>query len=116
MSKSESNVNTKVETVDVNIDEIFGAAPTGADMVTDEKPSRPNIFGPVKPEVDMSFTEPEESEPVTEAEEPTEEVEEEVVETPVDAEVKKEASDLLDNIDVEETTETRGRKKSQEKI
>lgn len=115
MSKSESNVNTKVETVDVNIDEIFGGAPTGADMVTDEKPARPNIFGPVKPEVDMSFTEPEESEPVAETEEPTEEsnqeVQEEVVETPVDAEVKKEASDLLDNIDVEETTETRGRKK-----
>ena len=71
MSNNESNVNTKVETVDVNIDEIFGAAPTGADMVTDEKPARPNIFGPVKPEVDMSFTEPEESEPVAETEEPT---------------------------------------------
>ena len=116
MSKSESNVNTKVETVDVNIDEIFGAAPTGADMVTDEKPARPNIFGPVKPQADMSFTEPEESEPVVETEEPTEESTEEVSnETPeevsVDSEVKKEASDVLDSIDVEETTETRGRKK-----
>ena len=85
-------------------------------IVTDEKPAQNQIsFGPVKPEVDMSFTEPEKSEPVAETEEPTEEsteeVQEEVVETPADAEVNKEASDLLDNIDVEETTETRGRKK-----
>ncbi len=114
MSKSESNVNTKVETVDVNIDEIFGGAPTGADMVTDDKPSRPNIFGPVKPEVDMSFTEPEESEPVVEADEPaveesTEEVSEETKEEVTATTI--EASDLLDNIDAEETTETRGRKK-----
>ncbi len=120
MSNNESNVNTKVETVDVNIDEIFGAAPTGADMVTDEKPARPNIFGPVKPQADMSFTEPEESEPVTETDEPVveesteevqEEVQEEVVKTSTDATATKEASDLLDSIDAEETTETRGRKR-----
>ena len=55
MSEQNNTVETKVETVDIDIDEVFGA---GADNVTlPEEESKPNIFSNPEKEVDMSFTE-----------------------------------------------------------
>ena len=55
MSEENNTVETKVETVDIDIDEVFGA---GADNVTlPEEESKPNIFSNPEKEVDMSFTE-----------------------------------------------------------
>ena len=117
-----NEMNTAESTVtkeNINIDEIFGAAPTGADVVTDENPSTPNIFSSTRQEVDMSFTEPAPVEE-TPAEEPVETPEAPVVEE--GGEITEEAqkptetvssSDLdeITNMEIpEEPTEKRGRK------
>ena len=45
MATETQTVNSKVEQVDVNLDEIFNAAPSGADMIQDAKATSPkNIF------------------------------------------------------------------------
>jgi hypothetical protein len=113
-----NEMNTAESTVtkeNINIDEIFGAAPTGADVVTDENQSKPNIFSAPDTQVDMSFTEPA---PVEETpdEEAVETPAEENVETTEEAEKPTETvsnSDLdeITNMDIpEELTERRGRK------
>ena len=48
-------VNSKVEQVDINLDEIFNAAPSGADMIQDTKAKPKNIFSGLKDKADMSF-------------------------------------------------------------
>ena len=91
-----NEMNTAEQTVTkeaVNIDEIFGGTPTGADVITEEQ-SKPNIFSKPTSGPDMSFAyetpETKQSEEVveetTEVPETTEETtEEETVETPVAA-------------------------------
>ena len=105
-------VKSKVEQVDINLDEIFNAAPSGADMIQDEKAKPKNIFSGLTEKADMSFADPDNTDvddlstKVEEKEELTEEVE-----------VKEDADDILDNLDgsneadeeVKEK-ETRGRK------
>ena len=50
-------VNSKVEQVDVNLDEIFNAAPSGADMIQDTKAKPKSIFSRGE-KADMSFADP----------------------------------------------------------
>ena len=113
--------DTTVEQVDINIDELFAAAPDADAIVTPETKPK-NIFSKSEG-VDMTFTEkkeePKAEEPAVEepkAEEPNQE--EEKVEEPEAKEEKKEETatldDVLDSIDeepTEEETKKRGRKK-----
>jgi len=95
---------TTVESVDVNIDEIFNGAPGADSIVTSDKETKkPNIFS--KPEnVDLSFLDNKEEEEVKEepkAEEKTEEKTEAVKEE-VKTEVKEEAKPEIKADEVEE--------------
>ena len=113
--------DTTVEQVDINIDELFAAAPDADAIVTPETKPK-NIFSKSEG-VDMTLTEkkeePKAEEPAVEepkAEEPKQE--EEKVEEPEAKEEKKEETatldDVLDSIDeepTEEETKKRGRKK-----
>ena len=77
---------TKVEKVDINLDEIFDAAP-GGDSITLPEDNKPNIFSRTQREVDTSFLDEKVEEPVVEeeTEAKTETKEEEVVEQKVEA-------------------------------
>ena len=117
MSEQNNTVETKVETVDIDIDEVFGA---GADNVTlPEEESKPNIFSNPEKEVDMSFTEkPVEREDWMDEEDlDTEGMTEKKLS---DEAVQKVGDDILTDLVDEEgdeeyeeepKTETRGRKK-----
>lgn len=129
MSVEEKTIETKVTQENVNLDEIFNAAP-GAEAITLPEQEKPNMFS-APGKVDMSFVdEPatDVTEETTEAVEGTETVDEVVEETkpdkteevvaeetkaPVSEEVIKEAFDAIDEVEGVETekTETRGRKK-----
>ncbi len=58
MDTKENTVKSNVETLDINLDEIFNGSP-GADDVTlpAEEKSKPNIFTG-KPKADFSFADP----------------------------------------------------------
>lgn len=118
MAQTEKNQETTVEQVDINIDELFAAAPDADAIVTpdvEEKKSK-NIFSKRDP-VDMNFTEPKKEEPKEEKVQ-EEQKEEEVEAKEEDKEVKKEETesveDVLNSLDEEEEDqpkEKRGRKK-----
>jgi hypothetical protein len=61
MNTKTENVNSKVETLDINLDEIFNAAPSGADVITSDEKSnvkQKNIFSGLNEKSDMSFADP----------------------------------------------------------
>ena len=58
MATETQTVNSKVEQVDVNLDEIFNAAPSGADMIQDVKATPKSIFSGLNKKADMSFADP----------------------------------------------------------
>ena len=61
MSEEVKNIETKAETVNINIDELFNGAPSAEGItLPQEEPSKPSIFQK-KDDVDMSFTEPKET-------------------------------------------------------
>jgi hypothetical protein len=98
MSELTKEIETKAETVNIDIDELFNGAPSAEGITLPQaEEKKPNIFQK-NPEVDMSFTEPveEKSEEVEETQEEVAEAQEEVVE-------EKVTNDVLDNIDVEDT-------------
>ena len=110
-------VNSKVEQVDINLDEIFAAAPGAAEVITqDEKPAQ-SIFSRGE-KADMSFADPDVNDTddlnsKVEAEDTTiETVDEEGKEKEVE---KIDIDDVIDSIDQsteeEEKEEKRGRKK-----
>jgi hypothetical protein len=114
-------VETKVEQVDVNLDDIFNAAPGGDSITLPEENKKPNIFSREGLKTDTSFidqpaveetTATETEEEVKKEEEVKEEVKEE---TPVAETTKKEdvnLDDVLNEIDSEEETPVKkGRKK-----
>ena len=112
--------DTTVEQVDINIDELFAAAPDADAIVTPEAKPK-NIFSKSEG-VDMNFTEkkeePKAEEPVVEEPKAEEPKQEEEVKEPKAKEEKKEETatldDVLDSIDeepTEEETKKRGRKK-----
>tara|TARA_R100000988_G_scaffold103648_1_gene83889 strand:+ start:750 stop:2048 length:1299 start_codon:yes stop_codon:yes gene_type:complete len=78
MSEESKTIETKVEKVEVNLDEIFNGAP-GADSITlpEDESKKPNVFSRKK-DIDMSFIDKPAEEKV---EEKTEEVEPTVAET-----------------------------------
>ena len=115
MSNETKTVVTKVEKVDVNLDEIFNGAPS-ADSITlpEEDTKKPNVFSRKK-DVDMSFID----KPIEDVKEEVEEVaEEEVEETTKKTEDKKDVvskeqiDELLgDNQTEDEETEQKETKK-----
>ena len=94
MSETTEKLETKVETVDIDIDSLFDGAPSAEGItLPSEEPSQ-NIFKAPK-KVDMSFTDPEDT--VEEStEEATEETDEETTTEDVNLE---ETNNVLDNID-----------------
>lgn len=120
MSESNKTMDSTVETVNVDLDEIFnGTATAEAVTVPDEgSKSKPNIFTTGGPKVDMSFAEPvDDTTDLNEEAEETPEVEE--TKEP-EAEKKEEGGELLDTlveednneeVEVEEPKQSRGRKK-----
>jgi hypothetical protein len=125
MSDTETKtVKSKVEQVDVNLDEIFNVAPTGADIIQDDSTPK-NIFSGINKKSDMKFLDPDsdDADDITakvddNVEEP--EVQEEIKEEDPKVETKessKEGENIIESLDIdneaEEVTETkskRGRK------
>jgi len=125
MSTTETKtVNSKVEQVDVNLDEIFNAAPTGADVLQDDS-KKQNIFSRGT-KSDISFLDPDASD-ATDIEKQIDEVTDEVKEeteventseekTEVKETTEENVEQILDSLDNIEDTETeevktkRGRK------
>ena len=115
MSDTKDTMNSKVETVDVNLDEIFNGAATAEGVTLPEETNTPkgNIFGKPTETFDDAFTESEtsnEEETVAETEEP-------VAETATTEDTKETAKEVFDelaidseDVEVEEKKEKRGRK------
>ena len=116
MSNTETNtVKSNVEQVDVNLDEIFNVAPTGADIIQDNSTPK-NIFSGISKKSDMKFLDPDadDADDVSaKAEEKVEETTEEVVKEEVKAEEpeKKEepkaadGKEIIDSLDEEASEE-----------
>ena len=122
-NQSETKVNTKVEALDINIDELFdGAASATSVTVPEDTQKKPNIFSNAD-KVDFSFADPSNNvETASEAETPTTD---KVVDS-TDATTKSEdqpkdsledSNTIIDSLseepEVAEKQETRGRKKIQ---
>jgi len=108
MAEEKTVEKTKVEKVDVNLDEIFGGAP-GAESVTvpDDETKKPSMFSR-KGDVDMSFveTKTEESKEPEEEEEVKEEEALETAETKTETKTEvKEPVNIDDVLGVEEEEE-----------
>jgi len=127
MSTKTETVNSKVETLDINLDEIFDAAPNAGDVTLPEEKPNKNIFSGLKQDADMSFADPDQDDKddlnaKVEAKEKEEDsVEPEVSEPEVNAEEGKEVKEevnideVINSIDEvteeDEKKEKRGRKK-----
>ena len=120
MSESNKTMDSTVETVNVDLDEIFNGAATAEGVTVPDEGSKstPNIFTAGGPKVDMSFAEPaDDTTDLNEEAEETPEVEE--TKEP-EAEKKEDGGELLDTLveednneetEVEEPKQSRGRKK-----
>jgi len=120
MSEKTNIVESNVEVLDINIDEIFSGAPAGGDVIsaTEEKPKTNNILKG-REEVDFSFTEPKNdvddlNEIVSEDSKEEVESKEETNEVELKEDTLEEVNDIIDSIDNEDTDEEikqrRGRK------
>jgi len=114
-------VNSKVEQVDINLDEIFAAAPGAAEVTLPEEKPAKSIFSREE-KADMSFADPD----VTDTDDLNAKVEEkaEVEDTTVDEDENKSTEDVKEEVNIDEVInsideiteedekkETRGRKK-----
>jgi len=101
--KETKTVDTKVEQVDVNLDDIFNAAPGGESItLPEESEKKPNVFSRKKP-VDTSFLyenkkEEKKEEVVEEKVEEKVEAKEEVVEEKKEEKPKKESKESIDEV------------------
>ena len=101
--KETKTIDTKVEQVDVNLDDIFNAAPGGESItLPEESEKKPNVFSRKKP-VDTSFLYENKKEEKKEevAEEKVEEkveAKEEVVEEKKEEKPKKESKESIDEV------------------
>ena len=120
-------VNSKVEQVDINLDEIFAAAPGAAEVTLPEEKPAKSIFSRGE-KADMSFADPD-NDDATDVLAKSEEIQEDDTEAPepnndlqkaadgLEAETSKESvEEIFDELGQEETEEdekkeTRGRKK-----
>ena len=127
MNTKETTVNSKVETLDVNLDEIFNGAPSGNDItLPNETKTKPSILSGLNQKADFSFANTDEDgvddlskkteDAVEDTESASEETLDELVKDQTKAESKKEeVEEILDTLDDEsvedvEKKETRGRK------
>ena len=119
MATETQTVNSKVEQVDVNLDEIFNAAPSGADMIQDVKATPKSIFSGLNKKADMSFADPDidDVDDISAKVEDKDETKDETNEGEI--EEKEDVKDILDSFDPsneedadfeDEKKETRGRK------
>ena len=124
MSTKTESVNSKVETLDINLDEIFDAAPSAADVTLpqEEKPNK-NIFSGTGSKTDMSFADPDvdDKDDLNVKADSKEEssTEKEVAEPEVKAEeVKEEVNidDVISSIDEEDSEEEKIEKRGRRKI
>ena len=105
-------VNSKVEQVDINLDEIFAAAPSAADVTLPEEKPAKSIFSRGE-KADMSFADPD----LTDTDDLNVKVEEKAEVEDITDDVKEEVNidDVINSIDEiteeDENKETRGRKK-----
>ena len=114
-------VKSKVEqNVEVNLDEIFNAAPSGADMIQDDKAQPKNIFSGLTEKADMSFADPDKDDAtdvLAKSEEKEEATEEVTDESTKKVEEEKESVEEIfgelgseESIEEDTTKEKRGRK------
>ena len=110
MSSEETTMDSKVETVDINLDEIFNGAPGGDTMTLPEEkketPKQKNIFSGNNNKSDFSFADPDQDDAddlTAKVEETKAEEKEEVKVEEVKAEEtnKEDAADILDTLDNE---------------
>lgn len=92
MSETTEKLETKLETVDINIDEIFNGAASAESITLPSEEKKQNIFQNTISDVDMSFTEQ------------NDETEEEGEDKGVDLDIEK-SNEVLDEIDVEDSFE-----------
>ena len=120
MSTKTETVDSKVETLDINLDEIFDAAPNAGDVTLPEEKGNKNIFSGTGAKADMSFADPDfddKEDLNSKVEEKKEEVSEEEKSEETKASEKNEEVNIddvigsLDDDEEEEKEETRGRKK-----
>ncbi len=118
MSTKTQTVDSKVETLDINLDEIFDAAPSAADVTLPEEKPNKNIFSGTGGRADMSFADPDKDDKDdlnAKVDDVTEDSSEEEVTEPKLAKEEVNIDDVIDSIDNEDTeeekTEKRGRKK-----
>jgi hypothetical protein len=127
MDTKQTTVNSKVETLDVNLDEIFNGAPSGGDItLPDDTAVKPNILSGLGKKADFSFTDVdddgvdnldkkiESKEEASDEDISSNETLDELVGEKRE-EIKEKADDILDTLDDDsnedtEKKETRGRK------
>ena len=112
MATETQTVNSNVEQVEVNLDEIFNAAPSGADMIQDTKAKPKSIFSGLTEKADLSFADPDvddKDDLNAKVEEKTEEAVEEVkaeataeVKEEVKKETKADVDDIFESLDPSE--------------
>ena len=106
MSNNNKSMQSTVETVDLDLNEIFDGAVTAEGVtVPEENSDKPknNIFSKRSPDVDMSFADPTgETTDLTEEVEKTDEVKSEETDNKLD---RKEAKDILDTFAEEDNEE-----------
>lgn len=127
MNTKETTVNSKVETLDVNLDEIFNGAPSGSDItLPNETKTKPSILSGLNQKADFSFADTNEDgvddlskkteDAVEDNESASEETLDELVKDQTEVESKKEeVEEIIDSLDDEteedvQKKETRGRK------
>tara|TARA_R110002167_G_scaffold28560_9_gene95878 strand:+ start:2746 stop:4062 length:1317 start_codon:yes stop_codon:yes gene_type:complete len=127
MNTKETTVNSKVETLDVNLDEIFNGAPSGNDItLPNETKTKPSILSGLNQKADFSFANTDEDgvddlskkteDAVEDTESASEETLDELVKDQTEVESKKEeVEEIIDSLDDEteedvQKKETRGRK------
>ena len=102
MNTNDTTVDSKVETLDINLDEIFNGAPSGGDMtLPDETASKKNILSGLNEKADFSFSDHDEDgvddlskkDPISDTG-----VEGDAI---VDAPVGENADSILDSLDAE---------------
>ena len=123
MNTKEAAVNSNVETLDINLDEIFNGTPSAGDVtLPEESKSKPNILSGLSKKPDFSFANPDEDgvdnldqkveskeEPLEEEKEATETLDEIVAET-------EDVKDIIDTLDDESDEDVEKKKRGRKSI
>jgi len=118
MNTKETTVNSKVETLDVNLDEIFNGAPSGSDItLPNVTKTKPSILSGLNEKADFSFADVDDDgiDDLSEKIESKSNDSDDASKNTLDELVEDQAKDILDSLDDEtdediEKKETRGRK------